>query len=164
MAPVVFGSGIAAASFAALGVLPPTLLAFMAAQPQSIPDATTAGATTIRMLGDLNLVLFAVTSLTAGVFLLALGVAILRRCLAVPRWTGWLSIVAAALNAVTVWIAMTFSSYHGKAWTGIAFSAFIGFLVVVWSQASRCCAGRPPRRCSGGETVRACRRGRLRSR
>ena len=131
MAPVVFGAGIAAASFAALGVLPPTLLAFMAAQPQGIPDATTAGATTIRMLGDLNLVLFAVTSLVTGMFLLALGVAILRRCLAVPRWTGWLSIVAAALNAVTVWIAMTFSSYHGTAWTGIAFGAFIGFLVVV---------------------------------
>ena len=126
LAPVVFSTGIATGVLSALGVLPPALLAFMAAQPAGVPDATT-----VRMLGDLNLVLFAVTSLVTGVFLLALGLAVLRRNLTVPAWLGWLSLAAAALNAVTVWIAMTFSSYHGTAWTGVAFSAFIGYLVVV---------------------------------
>jgi hypothetical protein len=76
-------------------------------------------------------VLFAASSVVTAVFLLALGLSIVRRGLPIPAWLGWLSIVVAALNAVVVWLAMTFSTYHGKAWNIVAFGAFIGFLLVV---------------------------------
>ena len=66
-----------------------------------------------------------------AVFLLALGLSILRPRLPAPNWLGWLSLVVAALNAIVVWVAVTFSSYHGKAWNVIGFGAFIGFLLVV---------------------------------
>ena len=125
-APVVFGAGIAAAVIAALAAVPIALLAFMVAQPGGF-----SGASIVRMLGDLNLVLFAASSVVTAVFLLALGLSILRGHLPTPTWLGWLSIVVAALNAVTVWIAMTFSTYHGKGWNVVAFGAFIGFLLVV---------------------------------
>lgn len=126
LAPVVFGAGVAAAAFAALAVLPLALLAFMVAQPAGITDPSV-----VRMLADLNLVLYSVASVVNGVFLLALGLALLRRSLPAPTWLGWVSIVAAAFNAVVVWLGMTFSSYHGAVWTGVAFGAFIGFLLVV---------------------------------
>jgi hypothetical protein len=126
LAPVVFGAGIAVAVIAVLGALPNALLAFMVAQPGGISDPSI-----VRMLGDLNVVLFAAASVVTAVFLLALGMSIVRRSLSVPTWLGWLSIVVAALNAIIVWLAVTFSTYHGKAWNVVAFGAFIGFLLVV---------------------------------
>jgi hypothetical protein len=125
-APVVFGAGIAVAVIAALAAMPIALLAFMVAQPGSIADPSL-----VRMLGDLNVVLFAASSLMTAVFLLALGLSIVSRKLPAPTWLGWLSFVVALLNAVNVWIGVTFSSYHGKAWNVVAFGAFIGFLLVV---------------------------------
>ena len=53
-APMVFGAGIAVAVISALAALPVALLAFMVAQPGGISDLSI-----VRMLGDLNLVLFA---------------------------------------------------------------------------------------------------------
>jgi hypothetical protein len=111
-APVVFGAGIAAAVIAALAVLPNALLAFMVAQPGGISDSSI-----VRMLGDLNVVLFAASSVVTAVFVLALGLSIVRRILPAPIWLGWLSIVVAALNAVVVWVGVTFSTYHGKGGT-----------------------------------------------
>ena len=109
-----------------IGALPNALLAFMVAQPGGISDPSI-----VRMLGDLNVVLFAASSVVTAVFLLALGLSIVRRSLSAPTWLGWLSVVVAALNAVIVWVAVTFSTYHGKAWSVVAFGAFIGFLLVV---------------------------------
>jgi hypothetical protein len=123
---VAFGAGIAVAVIAAVAVLPNALLALMIAQPGGISDPSI-----VRMLGDLNVVLFAASSVVTAVFLLALGLSIVRRNLPAPAWLGWLSIVVAALNAVVVWLAMTFSTYHGEAWNIVAFGAFIGFLLVV---------------------------------
>jgi len=82
------------------------------------------------MLGDLNIVLFSVISAITMVFLIALGSAILQGEFA-GRSLGWLSIVAAALNAITVVTSMTFSAYHGAAWSIPAWGAFIGALLVV---------------------------------
>ena len=124
LAPMIFGAGIAVAVIDALAAVPTALLAFMAAQPAGIPDATV-----VRMLADLNLVLFAASSVMTGLFLLAAGLAMLRGVLA-TAWLGWLSLVVAAFNGVAVWVGVTFSSYHGKAWNVVGWGAFIGFLVV----------------------------------
>ena len=83
------------------------------------------------MLGDLNIVLFAASSIMTAVFLLALGLSFLRQQLPGPSWLGWLSLIVAALNAVVVWVALTFSTYHGKGWNAVGFGAFVGFLLVV---------------------------------
>jgi hypothetical protein len=76
-------------------------------------------------------VLFAASSVVTAVFLVALGLSIVRRSLPAPIWLGWLSIVVAALNAVVVWVGVTFSTYHGKGWNIVAFGAFLGFLLFV---------------------------------
>jgi len=125
LAPVVFGSGIGVAITTALAALPTTLLAFMNAQPGGIGDPSL-----IRMLGDLNTIFFSVTSVMTAVFLSALGWAMVRgRFIAV--WFGWTCLIVAVFNAIAVWIGVTFSSYHGKAWLVIGWGAYIGFLVLM---------------------------------
>lgn len=125
LSAIVFGSGIAVAVIAALAALPYALLAFMDSQAGGIHDLAL-----VRMLGDLNVVFFAASSVMTAVFLCALGLAMAHRLLVAP-WLGWTSLVVAAFNAMSVWIGVTFSSYHGKGWTVIAFGAFLGFVVVV---------------------------------
>ncbi len=125
LSPIVFGSGIAVAIIAALAALPYALLAFMEAQVGGIQDLAL-----VRMLGDLNIVFFAASSVMTAVFLCGLGLAMVNRLLVAP-WLGWISLVVAAFNALAVWVGVTFSSYHGKGWMVVGFGAFIGFLVVV---------------------------------
>src|ERR1700732_3969070 len=125
LAPMVFGAGIAVAVVSALAALPIALLAFMDAHAGGVHDLAL-----IRMLGDLNIVTFAASCVMTGVFLCGLGLAMVNRRLGTP-WLGWISLAVAALNAIAVWIGATFSSYHGKGWTTVAWGAFIGFLVVV---------------------------------
>jgi hypothetical protein len=125
LSPMVFGAGIGVSITTALAALPIVLLAFMDAQPGGIGDPAL-----IRMLGDLNTIFFAVTSTMTGVFLGALGWAMLRGQLG-STWLGWLVLVVAAFNAVAVWIGVTFSSYHGKEWLVIGWGAYVGFLVVM---------------------------------
>jgi len=125
LSPIVFGSGIAVAVIAAISALPVAMLAFMDGQSGGIRDPTV-----VRMLGDLNQVCFAASCAVTAVFVGSLGLAMLSRGIAAP-WLGWVCLVVAVLNAVSIWIALTFSSYHGKGWTPIAFGAFIGFAVIV---------------------------------
>ncbi len=51
--------------------------------------------------------------------------------LGAPRWLGWVSLVVAACNAVTVWVVLTFTTYHGQSWNVVAFGAYIGFVFVM---------------------------------
>jgi hypothetical protein len=125
LSPIVFGSGIAVAVISALAALPIALLVFMDGQSGGVQDPTV-----IRMLGDLNQVFFAASCAVTAVFLFSLGSAMLLREIAAP-WLGWVSLVVAVLNGISIWIALTFSSYHGKSWTPIAFGAFIGFAAIV---------------------------------
>lgn len=124
--PMVLGGGIATAVVAAVAAIPIALLAFMVGQAPGIPDPTV-----VRLLADLNTVFFAVNCTMTGLFLVALGLAVLRAELPTPRWIGWLSLPVAAANAVTVWVVLTFTTYHGKGWNVVAFGAYIGFAVVV---------------------------------
>ena len=65
-----------------------------------------------------------------GVFLTALGVAIVRKAFVAP-WLGWPSLVVAVFNVVAVWVGVTFSRYNGKGWNVVGWGASIGFLAVV---------------------------------
>ena len=125
LSPIVFGSGIAVAVLSAVSAMPIALLAFMDGQSGGIPDPTV-----VRMLGDLNQVFFGASSAVTAVFLCSLGLAMVSREIAAP-WLGWASLVIAALNGISVWIALTFSSFHGKGWVPIAFGAYVGFAAVV---------------------------------
>ena len=128
IAPMILGGGVAAAVVVSIAAVPLALLAFMVGQTPGIPDPTV-----VRLLGDLNTVLFAASATMTGVFLIAIGVAILRSELGASRWLGWLSLLAAAINGVTVWEVITFTTYHGKWWNIVAFGAYIGFVIVVAS-------------------------------
>ena len=63
-------------------------------------------------------------------FLGSLGWAMVRGELA-ARWLGWVGLIVAVFNGIAVWIGVTFSSYHGKAWLVIGWGAYVGFLVVM---------------------------------
>jgi len=125
LSPIVFGAGIGAAITTAMAALPTVLLAFMDAQLGGVNDPSL-----VRALGDLNTIFFSATSIMTGVFLAALGWAMLRGQLGM-RWLGWVTLVVAACNAIAVWIGVTFSSYHGHAWLIIGWGAYVGFLIVM---------------------------------
>jgi hypothetical protein len=125
LSPIVFGAGIGVAVTTAMAALPTVVLAFMDAQPGGLSDLSL-----VRMLGDLNTIFFSVTSIMTAVFFVALGWAMVRGELA-TRWLGWVALVVAVFNAIAVWIGVTFSSYHGRAWLIIGWGAYIGFLVVM---------------------------------
>lgn len=125
LSPIVFGAGIGVAITTAIAALPTVLLAFMDAQRGGLSDLSL-----VRALGDLNTIFFSATSIMTAVFLGALGWAMLRGQLAMP-WLGWITLVVAVFNAIAVWIGVTFSSYHGKAWLIIGWGAYVGFLVVM---------------------------------
>ena len=125
LSPIVFAAGIGVAITTAMAALPTVLLAFMDAQPGGVGRSVTG-----RALGDLNTIFFSATSVMTGVFLAALGWAMLRGQLGM-RWLGWVMLVVAAFNAIAVWIGVTFSSYHGHAWLIIGWGAYVGFLIVM---------------------------------
>jgi hypothetical protein len=125
LSPIVLAAGIGVSVTTAMAALPTVLLAFMDGQPGGIGDPPL-----VRALGDLNTIFFSVTSVMTGVFLAALGWAMLRSQLGM-RWLGWVMLVVAAFNAIAVWIGVTFNSYHGHAWLIIGWGAYVGFLVVM---------------------------------
>jgi hypothetical protein len=124
LSPIVFGSGVATATLLAVSTLPIALLAFMDGQSATVPDAT------VRLLADLNLVAFGALSAITALFVLSLGLAAWYRQLA-ARWLAWVCAVVVVCNAVSIWIGVTFVTYHGKAWNPVAFGAYLGFLVVL---------------------------------
>jgi len=124
LSPIMFGSGIGVAVLSAIAALPIGLLAFMDAQGGvTNPDV-------VRMLGDLNVVLFATISAATMVFLIALGSVMVQREFVAP-WLGWVSLLAAVLNGISIVTSMTFSTYHGAAWSVPGWGAFIGTMLVI---------------------------------
>jgi hypothetical protein len=137
LSPIVLGSGVAVAALLAVSTLPVALLAFMDGQTAGVPDATV-----VRMLADLNIVAFGALSAVTAVFVLSLGLAMRYRQLAAP-WLGWVCVVVVICNAVSIWIGVTFNSYHGKVWNPVAFGAFLGFLIVLLGISVYGLLGRP---------------------
>jgi hypothetical protein len=139
LSPIVLGSGVAVAALLAITTLPVALLAFMDGQTGGVPDATV-----VRLLADLNIVAFGALSAVTAVFVLVLGLATWYRQLA-ARWLGWVCAVVVVCNAVSIWIGVTFNSYHGKGWNPVAFGAFLGFALVVLVISIYGLLGRPSR-------------------
>ncbi|MGP0029064.1 MAG: hypothetical protein ACLPVF_00995 [Acidimicrobiales bacterium] len=137
LASIVFGSGIGVAITTALAALPTALLAFMDAQHGGIDDPSI-----VRMLGDLNTLFFAATSMMTAVFLASLGLVMVGGVVAKP-WLGRLGLIVAAFNALAVWIGVTFSSYHGRAWAVVGWGAYVGFLIVVLIASGSMLRGQP---------------------
>ena len=84
----------------------------------------------MRMLADLGQVLYGIGVVMTAVFACSIGIAVLRKELG-SAWLGWLSLVVAALNAISVVTSLTFSTYHGAAWGVPGWGAYLGFLVLV---------------------------------
>ena len=98
--------------------------------PSWMPNPAASRPVTRAPLGDLNTIFFSATSVMTAVFTAALGWAMLRGELG-TRWLGWLALVVAIFNCISVWIGVTFSSYHGHAWLIIGWGSYVGFLVVM---------------------------------
>lgn len=124
-APMVVAGGIAVGVMLALAVMPTAIMAFMDAQPTGLHDFSL-----VQMLGDLNTVFFSAVSAMTVVFLAALAVPMVQGVL-LSRWLGALAAVVAAANVVVVWVEVTFSSYHGKAWNAVGWGANVGFVAIV---------------------------------
>jgi hypothetical protein len=122
---LLYGSGIAFAAVYVLGVIPLGTLAFMEGQPGGFGDGTV-----LRLLFDMNWIMFAPAMALAVVFLLAAGFAIVRTEVFSPL-LGWAAIVVSVPVGLLVYISLTFSSYHAGAWNIIGWAGFIGKLAVI---------------------------------
>lgn len=122
---LLYGSGIAFAAVYVLGAVPLGTLTFMEAQPGGFGDGSV-----VRLLFDLNWVMFAPAMALAVVFLLAAGIAIVRTEVFSPL-LGWAAIVVSFPVALLVYISLTFSSYHAGAWNIVGWVGFIGKLTVI---------------------------------
>lgn len=120
-----YGSGMAFSAVYTLGVLPMAALVFIDGQPGGF-----AYSAVVRMLFDLNQMMFATAMALGVVFLLTAGIAILDTGSFSPL-LAWTAIVVSVPTAFVVYTALTHSSYHAGGWTVIGWSAFIGFLIVV---------------------------------
>lgn len=123
---VAYASGIALAAVYALGGIPVATLVFMDGQPGGVTDGSL-----VRLLIDLNQILFAPAAGLGAVFLLALGVAVINMKAVVSPVIGWAAIVVSLFGAVEVVATLTFSSYHAGAWTAVGWIAYLGFLAVI---------------------------------
>jgi hypothetical protein len=126
LASVAYASGIALAALYAVGCIPVATLVFMDGQPGGITDGSL-----VRLLIDLNQVLFAPAIGLAAVFVVAFGIAALSMKVASPV-IGWAAIVVSGFASVEVVTTLTFSSYHAGAWTAVGWIGFLGFLAVIF--------------------------------
>ena len=86
--------------------------------------------TVVRLLFDLNWIMFAPAMALGVVFLLSTGIAIVRTEVFSPL-LGWASIGVSVPVALLVYISLTFSSYHAGGWTVIGWVGFLGKLAVI---------------------------------
>jgi hypothetical protein len=123
---LLYGSGIAFAAVYVLGVIPLGSLVFIEGQPGGF----LGGDAVVRLLFDLNYIMFAPGMAVAVVFLLAAGIAIVRTDVFTPL-LGWTAIAMSVPVALLVYISLTFSSYHAGAWNIVGWAGFIGKLAVI---------------------------------
>jgi len=125
LSSVVYGSGMALVAVFALGAAPVATLVFMDGQPGGVNDGAV-----VRLLIDLNQILFSPAAGLAAVLLLAAGIAMLSTKV-LPPAVGWAAIVVAALDGIEVVTSLTFSSYHAGLWTVIGWGGYLGLLVMI---------------------------------
>jgi len=123
LSPIVYGAGMATIVVGILGALPATVLAF-----SSQEDVINSNPGIVRMLYDMNTIMYSLLLLTAGLFVIAGAVAMVRKELVGP-WLGWVGLGVAALD----WASGTAGFYvtkYSPFWTGFTVVATIS--LVAW--------------------------------
>ena len=123
LSPIVYGAGMATAIVGILGAIPGTVLAFSAHE-----EAINSNAGIVRLLWDMNIIMFSLLFLTAGLFAIAGGLAMVRKELVGP-WLGWVGLGVAALSWASGSAGFYMTTYSAF-WTGFAIVAILGF--VAW--------------------------------
>jgi hypothetical protein len=108
----------------ALGAVPLATLAILQGQ------GATGSPGLVTLLIDLNQILFAPGIGLAGVFLLAVGIALLSTRVK-PAWLAWGAIGVGLLDLLEIAPALTFGNYHGAGWATLGWISFLGFLAMV---------------------------------
>jgi hypothetical protein len=123
LSPIVYGAGMATIAVGILGAIPATVLAF-----SSQEEVINSNAGIVRLLYDMNTIMYSLLFITAGLFAAAAALAMVRKELAGP-WLGWVGMGVAIL----AWASGTAGFYvttYSPFWTGFSIVALIAF--VAW--------------------------------
>src|SRR5581483_8128714 len=120
LSPMVFGAGISTALMGMLCTVPMAILAFMAGRPSDPISAPV-----VRLLFDANWLFSAMVGFTAGLFLVAGSLAMIRREM-VSANLGWLGMMCAML----LWVSSAADLYahsYNSALNVVGLVGFLGF-------------------------------------
>jgi len=123
LSPIVYGAGIAAIVVGILAAIPATVLAYSAQE-----EAINSNAGIVRLLWDMNTVMYSLLFLTMGLFAAAAALAMVRKELVGP-WLGWVGIGVTALAWTSGTAGFYVTKYSGF-WTGFTIVAIVAF--VAW--------------------------------
>jgi hypothetical protein len=123
LSPIVFGAGMATIVVGILGAIPATVLAF-----SSQEEVINSNAGIVRMLYDMNTIMYSLLLLAAGLFVAAGALAMVRKELAGP-WLGWVGLGVAALTWASGSAGFYVTTYSGF-WAGFTIVATLAF--VAW--------------------------------
>ena len=123
LSPIVYGAGMATIVVGILGAIPATVLAF-----SSQEEAINSNPGIVRMLYDMNTIMYSLLLLTAGLFVVAGAFAMVRKELVGP-WLGWVGLGVASLD----WASGAAGFYvtkYSPFWTGFTIVATLA--LVAW--------------------------------
>jgi len=123
LSPIVYGAGMAAIVVAIIGAIPGTVLAFSAHE-----TVINSNPGIVRMLYDINTIMYSLLLLVAGLFAVAGAFAMVRKELVGP-WLGWVGMGVALLAWASGTAGFYVTTYSGF-WTGFGIVATLGF--VAW--------------------------------
>jgi hypothetical protein len=123
LSPIVYASGMATIIVGILAAIPASVLAF-----SSQEEVINSNAGIVRLLYDMNAIMYSLLFLTAGLFAIAGAFAMVRKEL-VGQWLGWVGMGVAIL----AWASGTAGFYvtrYSPFWTGFSIVALLAF--VAW--------------------------------
>ncbi|HEV3354315.1 MAG TPA: hypothetical protein VG076_15400 [Acidimicrobiales bacterium] len=123
LSPIVYGAGMATIVVGIVGAIPATVLAY-----SSQEEVINSNAGIVRMLYDMNTIMFSLLLLTAGLFAVAAAFAMVRKELVGP-WLGWVGMGVAGLTWASGTAGFYVTTYSGF-WTGFTIVAIMSF--VAW--------------------------------
>jgi hypothetical protein len=115
---------MAAIVVAIVGALPTTVLAFSAQE-----EVINSNAGIVRMLYDMNTIMYSLLFLVAGLFAVSAAFAMVRKELA-GQWLGWVGLAVAGLMWASGTAGFYVTTYSGF-WTGFGIVALLAFLAWV---------------------------------
>jgi len=123
LSPIVYGAGMATVAVGIVGAIPATVLAF-----SSQEEVINSNAGIVRMLYDMNTIMFSLLLLTVGLFAAGAAFAMVRKELVGP-WLGFVGLGVAIIDWVSGTAGFYVTKYSGF-WTGFTTVAILGF--VAW--------------------------------